>query len=193
MDKAQSKFFNTALKMNDALFELLENNDFNQITISQICQKAGVNRSTFYAHYNNTYDLLEETHQNFVSRFFSIYELRVSEIESLSAENSIFITAKYLVPYLEFIKKNKKLFKLYFNNLKTFMPDDVFKELIDKVFIPILKKHDITDKTVIEYMAQYYLMGITAITLKWLERDCIDDVKFVCEVITTCVRPNIPS
>ncbi len=192
MDKAQSKFFNTALKMNDALFQLLENYDFNDITISQICQKAGVNRSTFYAHYDNTFDLLEETHQNFVSQFFSIYELKESEIENLDKQNSVFITSKYLLPYLEFIKKNKKLFKLYFNNLQTFMPDEVFNQLINKVFIPVLKKHNVTDKTVIEYMAQYYLMGITAITIKWLDRDCADDVHFVCEVITTCVRPYLP-
>ena len=31
------------------------------ITVKEICEKAGVNRSTFYLHYENTTDLLQET------------------------------------------------------------------------------------------------------------------------------------
>ena len=60
MNKNESKYFNTALKMNDALISLLASKDFEYITIKDICEKAGVNRSTFYLHYSNTSDLLEE-------------------------------------------------------------------------------------------------------------------------------------
>jgi len=47
--------------MDEALICLLEKKDFEYITIKEICQEAGVNRSTFYLHYENTRDLLEET------------------------------------------------------------------------------------------------------------------------------------
>ena len=58
MNKNESKYFNTAIKMDEALITLLEKKDFEYITIREICATAGVNRSTFYLHYENTADLL---------------------------------------------------------------------------------------------------------------------------------------
>ena len=48
MNKNESKYFNTAIKMDEALITLLEKKDFEYITIMEICEMAGVNRSTFY-------------------------------------------------------------------------------------------------------------------------------------------------
>ena len=61
LNKNESKYFNTAVKMNMALIEILKTKPFEFITVSEICKKAGVNRSTFYLHYENTKDLLDET------------------------------------------------------------------------------------------------------------------------------------
>ena len=51
MNKSESKYYNTALLMDEALLLLLEKKDYDYITIKEICEKAGVNRSTFYLHY----------------------------------------------------------------------------------------------------------------------------------------------
>ena len=47
MNKSESKYFNTAIKFDKALLSLLEKKPFEYITISEICEKAEVNRSTF--------------------------------------------------------------------------------------------------------------------------------------------------
>ena len=73
MNKNESKYFYTASLMNQALLELLEKKDIEFITITEITKKAGVNRTTFYLHYDNIDDLLGETiayiNQEFVSSF----------------------------------------------------------------------------------------------------------------------------
>ena len=50
------------IKTNKVLFEalitLMEQKDFEKIKISDICDQALINRSTFYAHYEDKYDLL---------------------------------------------------------------------------------------------------------------------------------------
>ena len=61
MDKAESKYRNTALLMNQALLILLEKKDLEFISVKEICLKTGVNRSTFYLHYENINDVLNET------------------------------------------------------------------------------------------------------------------------------------
>ena len=56
MNKNESKYFNTAILFDEALIYLLENKDIEYITIKEICNKAGVNRSTYYLHYENIND-----------------------------------------------------------------------------------------------------------------------------------------
>lgn len=51
MNKSESKYFNTALLMDEALIKLLAEKNIEFISIKEICEKAGVNRSTFYLHY----------------------------------------------------------------------------------------------------------------------------------------------
>ena len=41
MNKSESKYFNTAVRMDEALLELLEKKDFAYITVKEICEKAG--------------------------------------------------------------------------------------------------------------------------------------------------------
>ncbi len=73
MNKNESKYYNTALLMNQALIELLNKKDYEFITIKEICKKAGVNRSTFYLHYDNVEDLLLETIENINKNFLSYF------------------------------------------------------------------------------------------------------------------------
>lgn len=61
MNKSESKYFHTALRMNEALISLLEKKDLEFITVKEICETAGVNRSTFYLHYETISDLMNET------------------------------------------------------------------------------------------------------------------------------------
>ena len=46
MNKNGSKYFNTAVKMDEALMSLLEKKDFEYITVKEVCTEAGVNRET---------------------------------------------------------------------------------------------------------------------------------------------------
>ncbi|MBP5631164.1 MAG: TetR/AcrR family transcriptional regulator [Clostridia bacterium] len=53
MNRQESKYQYTASLMDEALLLLLEQKDYDAITVKEICQKAGVNRSTFYLHYES--------------------------------------------------------------------------------------------------------------------------------------------
>ena len=47
MNKSESKYFNTALCMDEALIALLEVKDLEYITVKEICEKAGYNLFLF--------------------------------------------------------------------------------------------------------------------------------------------------
>lgn len=189
MNKSESKFHNTAVKMDNALIALLEIKEFRDITIIEVCDRAGVNRSTFYSHYDNLYDLLKETQERAVSDFFEFFGTKL-DFNKMSADELIFISPQYLVPYLTFIKKNRRLYEVY-NNSNAFPIGELDKQLIEKVFMPIYAKNGVTDRKVVEYMSKYFINGVTAIVMEWVKGGCEDDIMFICEVISICVRPSM--
>ena len=56
MNRSESRYFATAARMDEAFLTLLAKKDFEYITIKEICEVAGVNRSTFYLHYETMSD-----------------------------------------------------------------------------------------------------------------------------------------
>lgn len=47
----------------EAVSELIQTKKLSCITITELCQKAKINRNTFYYHYNNVFELLNEQKQ----------------------------------------------------------------------------------------------------------------------------------
>ena len=61
----------------NAFSELLQKKDVEKITVTEIVNLAGLNRGTFYAHYNNTVEVLEEIEKDVSDQilyFFSSYK-----------------------------------------------------------------------------------------------------------------------
>ena len=193
MNRSEAKFQNTAKKMGSALMTLLESKEFADITIMDICKEAGVNRSTFYAHYDNTYDLLQDTYQGLIGNFLTECTfddpVDLSNMRNLTKDELNFATPKYLLPYLQYIQKHKRLFKIYAENAHAFEANKMDDYLIDNLFVPIYAKHGVTDKKLIYYMQKFFLKGVDAIINEWVRNDCEDDILFVCEIIITCIRP----
>ena len=190
MNKNESKYFNTAIKMDEALITLLEKKDFEYITIKEICDTAGVNRSTFYLHYENTSDLLKETTRYIIDKHLAYYEIdqkRISlQFETCKREELLFITDEYLEPYLTFIKDNQRLFKISIKQFNSLSMNEVYSKMFDHIFSPILERFHVSEKER-AYVMKFYLTGVFAIVMDWLDKNCSDDMKTVIKVITDCV------
>ena len=190
MNKAESKYFNTAVRFDKALLSLLEKKPFEYITISEICEDAGVNRSTFYLHYENTADLLKEATtyvlDNFASYFSVDMESIASKYENCDLQELNFINEKYLHPYLSFIKENQRLFAAVLSQPTTFDSKAIFQRLFDDVFNPILDRfHYPRDEQ--QYVMMFYLNGITAIITEWLKENCRKNIADISEIIYYCI------
>ena len=131
MNKAESKYFNTAIRFNKALLSLLEKKPFEYITISEICETAEVNRSTFYLHYENTSDLLKETTTYVLDNFASYFSINaksvITQFANCELQDLKFINEKYLHPYLSFIKDNQQVFSAGLSQPTTFDSKAIFK------------------------------------------------------------------
>ena len=190
MNKNESKYFNTARKMDEALIALLEKKDFEYITVKEICSTAGVNRSTFYLHYENTSDLLKETTEYIVNKHLEYYSVDTTHItdgyKKCDKKDLLFITSEYLTPYLTFVKENQKIFKVALKQFYSMNFDKVYGRMYDYIFNPILELFGIP-KYERRYVMKFYLSGITAVVMEWLNNDCQDDIDSIIKIICDCV------
>lgn len=190
MNKSESKYFNTATKMNLALISLLKKKTFEYITISEICETAKVNRSTFYLHYENITDLLNETTQYLLNDFLSYFSTDLKSISlnlgNCKPDELLFICDKYLCPYLTYIKDNKEVFGVALSHNKIFGFDDVYKRMFENIFNPILERFNYpADER--KYVMMYYLNGINAIVSEWIKDDCSKPIKEISKVVSICI------
>ena len=193
MNKSESKYFNTALRMDEALMALLEKKDLEFITVKEICHQAGVNRSTFYLHYESIAELLDETMEMINQRFLSYFpreeEAVLGDLEHRELNDLVFVTQEYLLPYLRFIQDNKKVYRAAFRNPSSMQANARYGVLKQRILDPILERFEIPAARRPYYIA-YYVEGIAAIVKEWLRHDCGDSVEMIAAIIESCVRPK---
>lgn len=190
MNRSESKYFATAKKMDQALLTLLEKKDFAYITVKEICEAAGVNRSTFYLHYETIGDLLEESAE-YVNKHFLDYMQKdsdtfVGKLQSCPMEELYLITPEYLRPYLNYIKEHQRLFRTVLQNATVLQQDVRYAELTQYILFPILERYKVPEQQR-HYMLAFYIRGIMAIVTEWLKDDCKDSVEEIIAVIQGCV------
>ena len=193
MNKAESRYFSTAARMDEALIACLEQKDFAYITVKEICKKAGVNRSTFYLHYETIADLLNECVEYTNSRCFQRYSSELTNIKKRLAsdhlEDLIFISPEYLRPYFEFVRENKRLYQVVLQNQELFHTRHTFQRIFDDIFSPLLDRFRFPENEK-PYIVHFYLGGITSIVWEWLRRDCADPIE---QIVDLCMRLILPS
>ncbi len=190
MNKAESKYFNTAVRFDKALLSLLEKKPFAYITISELCKEAGVNRSTFYLHYENTSDLLSETIQYVIHDFCSAFpedtKNVMNEFQTCSLQDLCFINEKYLFPYLSYIKKNQRIFQTMISQPALLRGETIYQRTFNNLFNPILERFCYPENDR-HYVMMFYLNGITAIVTEWLRNGCDKTVQEISEIISICI------
>lgn len=186
MNKSESKYFNTAVKMDKALISLLERKSFEYITISEICKEAHVNRSTFYLHYENTCELLNEAMQYILNSFLSYFTVDIQNFSHAKLSQLNYITEEYLNPYLSFIKENRRIFSTAISNSKEFGFEKIFTKMHQNIFDPILERfHYPTEDR--KYVMRYYLSGINAVVNEWIKDDCKKSISNISQIIQECI------
>ena len=152
-------------KIEHVFVSLLQTKELSQITVSDICKKAGLNRTTFYANYLDIYDLADKIKEHLENEMKQLYQ---EEYENRFNSND------YLKLFRH-IKDNPLFFKTYFklgydNNYKVVLYD---YEQAKKYF----------DDKHIEYHIEFFKNGLNAVLKKWLENDCAETPEEIAEII----------
>lgn len=147
----------------DALFRLMEDYGFKDITVSDIARKAGVGRATFYRYFSSKEDVIRYFFDHTKAEFAGeqIYRPRCKE------------------DYLDIIKRVVRYIKNHKRRLQLLVAAHLEYLYTDYVDCALRKNFDDESPDGNIYKAAGYAGAISNITLSWIKRDCTDDEKEV--------------
>ncbi|MFA7222380.1 MAG: TetR/AcrR family transcriptional regulator [Bacilli bacterium] len=130
---------------------LIKKKDLNKITVSDIVKEANINRGTFYNHYNNIGDVIEETEDILMQKFTQSWEKSSNENDSV---------ANFMNSITYHLKESEADYKAIIN----YIPRYIFIEIKDKILKEIgnnyLKSNEITnDKRITLYILANGIAG----------------------------------
>ena len=173
-----------------ALFELLKTQSFSEISVTDICEKAMVHRTTFYKHFEDKEHLLRTVILEFQKKFDEYCNQHLSS----SDEPKTF----YLLLFkrvLEYIAENKILMsKTIFDKGNNYV-EEVFKasitEYLKNHFKLNEKKNNVKFKISPALLAEYYTSASIAMANWWLENDMSVSIDDMVKYLDTIVSGNI--
>lgn len=182
-NKEDLRIIKTKNTLRDTLINLMKDKQFEEIKVADICNNALINRSTFYAHYTDKYELLVDV----------INSLKNNLLNDLEKNKNIVNTREY---YIELIKlllnhiteKNDIYTKVFLNNhhgiLMDILTDSVLKDINKRINDTNLKTNGIPN----DLFIKFYLGGITSIGIEYLN----NKTKYTEEEILSYINNLIP-
>ena len=165
--KNNSRSRETRERLKEALLRLLARRDILDVTVSRLCQEAGVNRSTFYSHYDSIGDLMEEMEQeigaNLIGRFRE---------DNYDGEHPF--SPGHLLPILEHIRDNRDFYRVYLSqSTAQHRMDWAFGQLLEWYVRPLLRG---------------FRAGFLALIQQWLQNRCQEEPEVILSYVQNLLR-----
>jgi AcrR family transcriptional regulator len=77
--KVDRRILKTERSLEEALLKLMRGKSIDQITTTELCREAGINRNTFYAHYPNPMNLLQRIEDEFIRIIIDLIDTTVEQ------------------------------------------------------------------------------------------------------------------
>lgn len=163
--------------MKAAMLELMQKNDFEKITVKAICERAGVNRGTFYSHYIDIYGMIDEI-EDYLSE--GLLQAAAEGYQTGQAEAA-------LVYYIKYMKKHQYFYKTALRNRNSFPIMKTFRPLWEEYIVPRCEEAGISDEKDREYYFIFFQSGITMVLKQWIEDGCQKSEAELSQLLLTCI------
>ena len=162
----------------EALFELMQVHSISNISVKMICETADINRSTFYSHYKNQYDLLEGIQKDIISDI-------KKHVFSASFFNAPDSAVSVLVQILEYGRQNAALLKVLLSeNGDSSFQNDVMRLAQEKITDELGEAKVLSAQTV-QYLQHFAVGGLLSIMRHWMEMECMDEPESIAKLMMT--------
>ncbi|MCL1859125.1 MAG: TetR/AcrR family transcriptional regulator [Oscillospiraceae bacterium] len=160
------------------LVPLMKKYHISRISIKMLCERAGINRSTFYSHYADIYDLLTQIQQEIITELSE----HISG-SAFSEQNKL--TVEALEQILNYAKSNAELFEVLLSDNGDFAFQREIMLLAQQKTIQTLQDMKQLSPNVSEYLQYFVVNGALSLIQKWLSDGAKESVPEMAELCST--------
>ncbi len=167
--KEDLRITKTKSALTNAFFNMLEESSLEDITVNELCDKAGVRRATFYKHFNDKNDFISFLIKDVRDRF---------DEEVWSQQASTYPTKEYYVKYAEalmayLLEKDVQVKKIINSSVRsTFIEVFAQQNFIDtKRRLEASAKAGVQLVSTPDVVASMLVGGISRCIMNWFETD----------------------
>lgn len=170
------------------LLELMKEKPFEEIKVSDICNKALVNRSTFYSHYQDKYDLFSEL----VMDIKNVLAIELSKNKKINSVKEYYIEMMSI--FIDYIENNKDIYKaILVNNKNSISMDIVYDVMNEDIHKHIAEFGNIMNKNIpIEIITRFYLGGVFNVGMQLLNDSYNYSKEDVIKYMSLLIPDDIP-
>lgn len=177
----------TRAQLRRALTELLMEKDIRSVTVRELTDRADVNRGTFYAHYKDIYDMVEQTENELFS-----------EIESMLDAYSSEELRRGISPILRdvfcFVGQNQALCRVFLGRDEA---DGFFRRLNTLIYQKCLREWDglfqLGDLSGPNYSLEFVVAGTVGLIRTWALRGFRETPEEMAELADRLILSGISS
>ena len=150
------------LLFRNALTDLIkEKGGVSKISVRELCERAELNRSTFYAHYSEPKDILNETESEILAE-------TEEHLKKIGGETDAGAN-RYILSFLKFIRQNDKTFRVLLIDsadpeFRTRFMNQSVVQFVSNLRIDLPERIE-------QYVFSYILNGSTGIIIQWIRSD----------------------
>lgn len=181
--KENSGYLKTHQRIQDSLLTLLGQKNLQNITVNDVCRLADINRSTFYAHYQDMYAVMEAIEQ----------VLETALLEEYSKEykpGTDIMTIDYLAIVIRHIKEHRVFYLAYLSDSSSAMLANSMELLRTQIVLPFYRQIDLSERRGMYYF-DFFKSGFITVLRRWLEDDCPEEPQKLADILFSCL-PSFP-
>ncbi|MDK2808256.1 MAG: hypothetical protein PWP24_991 [Clostridiales bacterium] len=146
----------TKKMLKEALVELIQNQPIASVTVKALCERADINRSTFYAHYESPYDLLDQIEKEVIENVMSYLEAQ----KAVGGFSKLKLTSIF-----EYAKRNAALFEVLLGENSGYA---LQKDILELSEIVSLQYNIRIDPKVRVYLKEFGTAGCISVFKRWI-------------------------
>ena len=164
-------------KLKQGLLEILKTEDIDEVSVTELCKYSAVNRNTFYSHYKEPSDLLEEIEGELISSMYST--LANANLHNMSMYT--FISSLFTQIY-----ENKDICSIIFSPHGN---KNLIRNIVEMVRTNVTS--DWINKGVTELesniMFSYCLSGALGVLESWINDNYRTPVSEISQILTSLI------
>ena len=154
-----------------AVFELMltRHKTVDKVTVREICEKAEINRSTFYAHYQDVYDLVEKVEQSMSRQLTETFFRKLDE--SAPARDCF-------AEIFSFIREHREFYLYYLTESRQYGILQLTWETIRNRAAAVSadpRSFGVDTQEDLAYHGIFFLSGLSAMVRLWLQNGCREE------------------